>query len=428
MHLVFLNQYHPPDAAPTGVMLAAVVEELRSQGHRVTVICAAGGYAEAAGARPARDRPSDAHSADRSDPATGNDTGCRVIRIRATRFGRGTFLGKLADYASYYLGVAFRLAVIRPRPGRIVALTTPPYLAVLARAMSKPLGCDHAHWVMDVYPDVMVAHGMLRDSGIPHRLLAGLAGWGIGGNRAAARLTLGPDMAATLARQTRGTAPEPAWIPLWSTEPRKQRREEDNAARIAARRREMGWTDDQMIVMYSGNMGLGHRFSEILEVIRGTPARHPPPARFVFFGAGKRRDEIEAFLAERPDAPVELHDYAPAEILHTHLMSADVHLASLDAKWTGTMLPSKLQGIFTAGRPVIFIGDSHSAISRWIDESGGGWVVAPGDTRALARAIDEARDPDVRESRGGAAAEFAAAHFQRGPNAARAATLLAAPR
>ena len=45
MHLVFLNQYYPPDVAPTGVMLEAVVEELARQGHAVTVLCAAGGYA-----------------------------------------------------------------------------------------------------------------------------------------------------------------------------------------------------------------------------------------------------------------------------------------------------------------------------------------------------------------------------------------------
>ena len=28
MHLVFINQYYPPDGAPTGIALAAVVEEL----------------------------------------------------------------------------------------------------------------------------------------------------------------------------------------------------------------------------------------------------------------------------------------------------------------------------------------------------------------------------------------------------------------
>ena len=45
MHLVFLNQYYPPDAAPTGVMLEGLVEGLLRDGHQVSVLCAAGGYA-----------------------------------------------------------------------------------------------------------------------------------------------------------------------------------------------------------------------------------------------------------------------------------------------------------------------------------------------------------------------------------------------
>jgi hypothetical protein len=46
VHLVFLNQYYPPDAAPTGVMLEGVVEKLVRDGHEVTVLCASGGYAD----------------------------------------------------------------------------------------------------------------------------------------------------------------------------------------------------------------------------------------------------------------------------------------------------------------------------------------------------------------------------------------------
>ena len=45
MNFVFLNQYYPPDAAPTGIMLARVVQEMTKAGHEVTVICAKGGYA-----------------------------------------------------------------------------------------------------------------------------------------------------------------------------------------------------------------------------------------------------------------------------------------------------------------------------------------------------------------------------------------------
>ena len=100
-----------------------------------------------------------------------------IIRIGASKFGRSTFAGKLLDYTSYYLGATWKLLTLRVRPDRVVALTTPPYLSVIARLISKLRGADHAHWVMDLYPDVLAAHGMLDERGLGYRLLAGLARW-----------------------------------------------------------------------------------------------------------------------------------------------------------------------------------------------------------------------------------------------------------
>ncbi len=651
MHLVFLNQYYPPDAAPTGVMLQAVAEECARQGHQVTVICADGGYAEGGklktetlkaetgGLRSGGDvehrtsdiehrreescsgasatvagRSSDlqnqqstihnhqssigdqgsgmrdqeqatAQSSSASSHSTINPQPSTsplpaILRLPATRFGRGTFVGKLMDYASYYVGVAWRLGTMDPPPDRIVALTTPPYLSVLARAVSKLRGADHAHWVMDLYPDVMVAHGMLAEGGWKYRVLAGLARWGFSGPRCAAVLTLGPDMAERCGGIIRTQSPESrvqteveihsassvgsshaagdkcdghrraapthpiqnskfkiqncspliSWVPLWGTradighrisniEHRNEEeihaagRSEHGLRRDAAAtgiRAQRGWADDELIVMYSGNMGLGHRFGEILELAgarvsssvepmegksaarqnrltsspgtsfsahrqgesgdsqsglassaaspnqRSTPnsplsskdtslrrmnesrdeSRGPllpsspsyqpstlnpqlSSVRFVFYGGGKRRGEIEAFMAANPEAPVELHDYAPAEELTAHLMTADVHLVSLEPAWSGTMVPSKLQGIFAVGRPVVFVGSRESSIGRWVEESGGGWVVAAGDVDGLRAALEEARDPRVRLARGEAAGRFAREFFDRQTNVKR---------
>lgn len=126
MHFVFLNQYYPPDAAPTGVMLEGLAQGLIAAGHEVTVLCAAGGYA--AGGDPSPAGSTQDSSSAESAPQSGIHHP-RTIRIRASRFGRGSFVGKLLDYASYYLGVAWKLLTLRPLPDRIVALTTPPYLA-----------------------------------------------------------------------------------------------------------------------------------------------------------------------------------------------------------------------------------------------------------------------------------------------------------
>ena len=506
VHFVFLNQYYPPDAAPTGVMLEGLVEELVRDGHEVTVLCASGGYAGGEQGAESGERGAKSRNAEARAPCSTLQAPCcspRIIQIGATSFGRGTFIGKLLDYASYYVGVAWMLLVLRPKPDRIVALTTPPLLSVLARLFSKIRGADHAHWVMDLYPDVMAAHGMLGEKSTIYRILAGLARWGFGGRRRAAVLTLGPDMAErvgrvmgkTLKTDKRGEARRGAketvicWVPLWATggdDKEKLNTEIGEDADLAstpsicpsaintqhstssmALRHKRGWGDGELIVMYSGNMGLGHRFGEILEAAgrvniehqsadvtdsvdtsprgrnesrhesRGlempadssnyqpsTPNSQPSPIRFVFFGGGKRRAEVEAFARENPNCAVEVHDYAPAEELAVHLQSADVHLASLDAAWTGTMVPSKLQGIFAAGRPVIFIGSADSSIGRWVNESGGGWVVPAGDAAGLLAALGEARDPEIRLQRGQSARTFAETHFKKRTNVARVAAIL----
>lgn len=444
MHLILLNQYYPPDAAPTGVMLHAVAERLVADGHEVTVICAAGGYAgkrektwvdggsgmgdeEMQEMKMGQDAPATAWGETPQPLAQAPDSrGVRILRLPASRFGRGSFLGKLADYGSYYIGVAWTLATLQPRPQRVIALTTPPYLSLLARVFSKIRGGDHAHWVMDVYPDVMVAHGMLRQAGAGQRALAGLARLGYGGKRCAAVVTLGPDMAERVASYSVGKV---EWVPLWGSGSRSGGGEAAAAAALALRR-QRGWGDAEMVVMYSGNMGLGHRFGEILQVaarLAAEPARLGVRVRFAFHGGGKRCGEIEDFIARCPEGRVERRGYAAAGELAAHLAAADLHLVSLAPEWTGTMLPSKLQGIFEAGRAVIFVGDARSSLGRWVEESGGGWVAPAGDPERLFECLAEAVDPAERRARAARAADFSRRVFNREINARRLAECFAGP-
>lgn len=146
--------------------------------------------------------------------------------------------------------------------------------------------------------------------------------------------------------------------------------------------------------------------------------------RFVFFGGGKRRGEIEEFMRLRPGCGVELHDYVDADWLGVHLGSADVHLVSLDPAWTGMMVPSKLQGIFEVGKPVIFIGSAESSIGTWVKESGAGWVVEPGDVEALEGALEAARDRGLLAEMGRAALAFSRVNFDKRVNVSRVADAL----
>ena len=38
--------------------------------------------------------------------------GVNVLRVGATSFGRGTFLGKMVDYVSFYIGVVWGIGTL----------------------------------------------------------------------------------------------------------------------------------------------------------------------------------------------------------------------------------------------------------------------------------------------------------------------------
>ena len=401
MHIVFANQYYPPDVAPTGVMLEAVATELARCGHAVTVLAATGGYGG---------------SGDGVEK-TGGEAGVRVKRMKALSFGRASKLAKLLDYASYYVAMVPRLLMVGPRPDVMVALTTPPFLSVLVRVASWLRGARHAHWVMDVYPDVMLGHGMIREGGMVHRMLRGVARFGFGGRRSVAVLGLGPDMAEKLAAYC-GAGRKAEWVALWETAGRTA-----GDGEMETLRKARGWGDGETVFLYSGNMGLGHCFGDVIAAGRRLSGEG---VRLAFFGRGGRRREVEMAVKEGEweNAVPTLGDYVAQGDLPAHLASGDVHLASLDPRWDGTMVPSKLQGIFFSGRPVLFTGSASCSIGRWILESGAGWVCAPGDAEAHVAAMREALDPGVRTRMGAAARAYAERHFNRTVNAARVAAVL----
>lgn len=269
--ILLLNQFYPPDVAPTGVVLHDLARTLVARGHRVDVICSRRSYDGGA-----------------LFPAEEVADGVQIRRLPALGFGRKNALARLADYGSFYLLLAWRLAVLRHQPDVILALTTPPYIGLLARLAAGWHRCRHMHWIMDIYPDVMVAYGMLKP-GAAYRLLQWLKRRELA--QASLVVGLGPNMAQKL--EPYCAVEHLRWVALWSdTEP--------DEAGAQALRRTRGWGNERLVCLYSGNMGLGHRFGEFLAAAEAGGAEGP---LFVFSGGGKRKREIEVFAqaGNRPD-------------------------------------------------------------------------------------------------------------------------------
>ena len=422
LRILIVNQFYPPDVAPTGQVAHDVATCLVARGHAVGVVCSRESYS---GHRRYASR-------ERLD-------GVDVTRLSTIAFGGKSHLRKLLSYASFYVLVCIRLLICRPRPDVVISLTTPPYVGLLVRLVGVVRRWRRVHWIMDLYPDVLVAHGLLG-YGLPgrlaHRFLAWLTRRELAG--ALVVLTLGADMAERVKAYVGADGPVD-WVPLWS----RVTAEPMNAEAIRARRCACGWGEEELVLLYSGNMGLGHRFGEFLQaacgrrgdefgtdvangaaVVDAGPRGDGPRRRFVFAGHGKRRIQIETFKEAHPAAPVDLMSYVPMEELGLHLQAADVLLASLGASWSGCMLPSKLQGMFAAGRPVIFVGPRRCSMATWIREAGAGWVVGPGDLSGMLACLEEAGNAALRREKGENARRYARQHFDKTRNCGRIASLI----
>ena len=109
MRFLLLNQYYPPDRAPTGRMLHDVPKTLVERGHQVDVLCSRRGY-----------------GGERFTAAETRE-GVRVRRLPAAGFGRGAAWRRILDSTTFALFLLPAL-VRAPRPDLVVALSTPPFL------------------------------------------------------------------------------------------------------------------------------------------------------------------------------------------------------------------------------------------------------------------------------------------------------------
>lgn len=392
MNVLLINQYYPPDRAPTGQYLQDLAQALDAHGHAVTVLCSRRGY-EVAWSQAAVDRGSGR---------------IRVLHLPVWSFVRARMLGRIAGDVSFLLLVLRRGLMIRPRPDLVLCLTTPPYLGLLGRFLAHVHGAVHAHWVMDVYPDALEAHGLLKRTAWAYRALEWLARHQWSDSRLL--IALGPRMEDRL-RHLCGRA-RVATQALWA---RAAVCRPVDARVVNRMRSERGW-DRKWVLAYSGHLGRGHDLDGLVAALA---LGHPPGMRMAVPDTPAGRLLALQLQTRAPSVPIDLLPHAKESELAEHLATADVHLVSVRHGWDGIVVPSKLQGVMAIGRPVLILAPARAEVARWIRESGAGWVEEPDDTTGISLALRSMADHAERERRGAAASALAGRSFDRSAALAR---------
>jgi colanic acid biosynthesis glycosyl transferase WcaI len=172
-------------------------------------------------------------------------------------------------------------------------------------------------------------------------------------------------------------------------------------------RRELG-LEDKIILLYSGNMGA----KQGLELLAPLARTFESDARvhFLFCGDGAFRPQLETLVAHLPN--VTLLPLQPFARLNDLLNAADIHLLPQRAGAADLVMPSKLTGMLSSGRPVIATADAGTQVAHVVE--GCGLVVPAEDAPALHAAVEHLIDDEpFRQQLGAAARRYAVEHLGR---------------
>jgi glycosyltransferase involved in cell wall biosynthesis len=299
--------------------------------------------------------------------------GIRVIL--GPEYRKQTVKARAGAWLSFLRFVARELRPIH-RGAVVLSSSNPPMLPHLCAWL---LGRNTAHVarVLDIYPETLAFHP--STARLP--LVTSFWHWAnrIVYRRCTEVVTLGRVMAQTLARNTGGR--QPVVIPDWYSL---------DVSRVPARldnpmRQELG-IGDRLVVLYSGNLGLTHDLSVMVdaaETLRGDDR-----VRFVIIGDGPQRERLQIRVKEQKlEGMFCFLPFQPTERLPVSIGLGDLSVVTVIPGAESVLMPCKTYNYLAAGSAVLAVVRRPSDLAAIVEENACGIVVEPGDGAGFAAAI-----------------------------------------
>ena len=186
----------------------------------------------------------------------------------------------------------------------------------------------------------------------------------------------------------------PNWAPLEEIVPAD--RESPQSAAIFGRS-----TPSDIRLLYAGTLGRKHNPGLLVELLDAARAAGLPAVLSVV-SEGEAADELRSTAEARPDLPLTVHPFQPAELLSDTLGAADILVGLLEPEATTFSIPSKVLTYMAAGRPLIGLMPLDNPAAADIAACGG-FVAEPtpeGARRAATWLVEAAADAEQRRQIG----------------------------
>lgn len=241
---------------------------------------------------------------------------------------------------------------IEYRQCHLFITSNPPTLAFL------PLFCRNKYSVIiyDVYPDGLVAGGFISETSCVNRL------WkkqNIRYYKKACNIyTLTESMAETISQYV--PRERVKVIAPWSlfSGNSKVKKEEN----VFIKKYDLA---NFFLVMYSGNIGLGHNVESLIEVAR--LLQNVNDIKFAIIGDGWNKALIEKRISDYGLGNCLLLPFQPSDMFRYSLPAADIGVVSVSSAGSKVCAPSKTYNLISIGIPLLCITDPDTELAHFVN-------------------------------------------------------------
>lgn len=371
MKIWILNHYASPPDRPAGTRHYEFGRVLASQGHEVTIFASSFCHFSRKEERLA---PGEHLRVELVDDV-------RFVWIRTTPYVDNDYR-RVRNMMSYALGVALAQRRFH-RPDVIVGSSVHLPAVAAAFLIGRVRHAPFVFEVRDIWPQVLIDMGALREGGVMVRLLTMLECFLY--QRARMVITLQPKAAQYM--EGRGIPKEKvAYVPngIADYNHNAYPADADSSALMAwiQRRREAGC----MVAGYMGSHGRWNGVDMLVDAARELRDRGEDKIAFVFIGEGPEKERCERLARDYDLANVLFWRPVPKRAVPATLKALDVTLFCVrDTPILKYGLSSnKLYDYLASGRPVI---SACAAPENPVSESGGGICVPPESPGAVSDAL-----------------------------------------
>ncbi len=353
--LLVLNQYYAPGLEATAQLLTQLCESLADEWD-VQVITGRVRFHE-------------------DEPDYDLRNGVEVIRVHSTAYDRAPLRRRAINYFTY-LARALRRALSAPAPDVVLCMTDPPLVGNVAYLVARRFRRPFVIVSQDVFPEIAVQLRRLENpvlvAALRHLITFAL-------RRADRVIAIGPVMRQRLiARGARAakTIVIPNWVDVREITPKAHENEWSRGHDLA----------DRFVVMHAGNVGHAQNLGILL---RATALLDDVEELMVVIVGAGARHAYTVELAERTVMPdrVRFFQYQDRARLAEVLSTANVHFVGLPRGLAGYIVPSRVNGILAAGRPILAAVDEHSETAELVQRAECGFVVPPDDPNMVAEML-----------------------------------------